>query len=82
MAERFSGFGDLHGPARYDGADWEVVQPGMRLLIGAPAAFGCMVEEMIDRDGYSIVMGRVECERVTEGAGGLVGWNGFRGVAQ
>ena len=82
VAERFSGFGGVSGPDRYAGADWETVQPGMRLLIGAPAAFGCVVEEMIDRDGYSIVMGRVECQRITEGAGGLVWWNGFRGLAQ
>ena len=82
VAERFSGFGGVSGPARYDGAAWELVQPGMRLLTGAPAAFGCVVEEMIDRDGYSIVIGRVECQRITEGAGGLVWWNGFRGLAQ
>lgn len=82
VAERFSGFGDVHGPARYDGATWETVQPGMRLLIGAPAAFGCIVEDMIDRDGYSIIIGRVECQRMTEGAGGLVWWNGFRALPE
>lgn len=80
VAERFSGFGGVNGPARYDGADWETIAAGVRLLIGAPAAFGCVVEEMIDRDGYSIVIGRVTCQRITDGAGGLVWWNGFRGM--
>lgn len=80
VAEKFSGFGDVHGPARYDGALWETIAPGIRLLAGAAAAFGCEVEEMIDKDGYSIVIGRIIAQRITAGTGGLVWWNGFRGL--
>jgi flavin reductase (DIM6/NTAB) family NADH-FMN oxidoreductase RutF len=76
VAERFSGFGGVKGAARYDGADWETAITGARLLHGAPAAFDCTVEEMIDRATHSIVIGRVRAVRTTPGAGALVYWNG------
>ena len=75
VAERFSGFGGVKGPARYDGADWETVN-GARLLTAAPAAFACTVEETIDRATHSIVIGRIHAIRTTEGAGALTYWNG------
>ena len=81
VAERFSGFGGVKGPDRYAGADWETAVTGARLLKGAPAAFDCTVEEMIERDTYSIVIGRVRAIRTTPGAGALVYWNGgFRAL--
>ena len=76
VAERFSGFGGIKGPDRYAGADWEVAVTGARLLCGAPAAFDCEVEEMIDRASHSIVIGRVRAVRVTPGAGALAYWQG------
>jgi flavin reductase (DIM6/NTAB) family NADH-FMN oxidoreductase RutF len=82
VAERFSGFGGLKGAARYDGADWETAVTGARLLKGAPAAFDCTVEEMIDRATHSILIGRVQAIRTTEGTGALVYWNGaYRALA-
>ncbi len=81
VAERFSGFGGVKGAARYQGADWETAVTGARLLVGAPAAFDCTVEEMIERDTHSILIGRVQAIRTTPGAGGLVYWNGaFRAL--
>ncbi len=81
VAERFSGFGGVKGAARYDGAEWETAVTGARLLKGAPVAFDCTVEEMIDRDAWSILTGRVRAIRTTAGAGGLVWWNGgFRAL--
>lgn len=76
VAERFSGFGGVQGAARYDGAEWETLVTGARLLKGAPAAFDCDVEEMIDRATHTILIGRVRAIRQTEGAGALVYWNG------
>lgn len=76
VAERFSGFGGVKGPARYDGADWETAAPGARLLVGAPSAFACTVEEMIDRATHSIVIGRIHAIRTTLDAGALIYWNG------
>jgi flavin reductase (DIM6/NTAB) family NADH-FMN oxidoreductase RutF len=76
VAERFSGFGGVQGPARYDGAEWETAVTGARLLKGAPAAFDCRVEEMIDRATHTILIGRVVAVRTTPGAGALTYWNG------
>ena len=82
VAERFSGLGGIKGPDRYHGAEWEVAVTGARLLRGAPAAFDCVIEEMIDRASHSIVVGRVRAVRVTPGAGALTYWNGaYRALA-
>lgn len=75
VAERFSGFGGAKGPARYDGADWEVIG-GARVLVGAATAFACTVEEMINRATHSIVIGRVHAIRTAPDTGALVYWNG------
>ena len=83
VAERFSGFGGVKGAARYEGAEWETAVTGARLLTGAPAAFDCTVEEMIDRATHTILIGRVRAVRVTPGAGALVYWNGgYRALAE
>lgn len=76
IAENFSGFGGVKGADRYEGADWEVAETGALLLRGAPAAFDCEVEEMIDRATHSIVIGRVRAIRECEHAGAMVYWNG------
>lgn len=76
VAERFSGFGGIKGPARYDGAEWEAMPSGARLLQGAATAFDCTVEEMIDRATHSIVIGRIRTIRTCTDAGALIYWNG------
>ena len=76
VAERFSGLAGVRGAARYEGAEWETAITGARLLKGAPAAFDCRVEEMIDRATHSILIGRVLAVRATPGAGALTYWNG------
>jgi len=81
VAERFSGFGGVKGPDRYGGAEWDTAVTGAKLLRGAPTAFDCTLEEMIDRATYSIVIGRVRAIRATPGAGALIYWNGgFRAL--
>lgn len=81
VAERFSGFGGVKGPDRYAGAEWETAMTGARLLRGAPTAFDCTVEEMIDRATHSIVIGRVQAIHTTPGAGALIYWQGgFRAL--
>jgi flavin reductase (DIM6/NTAB) family NADH-FMN oxidoreductase RutF len=76
VAERFSGVGGLRGPQRYDGADWVATVESTRLLADAPLAFGCAVDEMLDRGTHSILIGRVLQIRTTPGQGGLIYWNG------
>ena len=72
VAERFSGKSGLRGAARYLGAEWEMAETGAQLLVGAPLALDCTVEEMIDRATHSIVIGRVRAIRSTAGAGALL----------
>ncbi len=82
VAERFSGFGGIKGAARYVGAEWDTAVTGARLLKGAPAAFDCTVEEMIDRASHTILIGRVQAIRTTAGTGALIYWQGgYRGLA-
>ena len=76
VAERFSGVGGLRGLARFDGANWDTAISGARLLVGAPVAFDCAVEEMIDRATHSVLIGRVLAIRTTAQAGALAYWNG------
>jgi len=81
VAERFSGFGGVKGPDRYQGAEWVTAVTGARLLADAPAAFDCEVEEMIDRATHSIVIGRVRALITTPDQGALIYWNGsFRAL--
>lgn len=76
IAERFSGVTGVRGAARYEGSEWETAVTGARLLKGAPTAFDCTVEEMIDRATHTIVIGRVQAIRTTANAGALVYWHG------
>ncbi len=81
IAERFSGFTGIKGAERYDGAEWETAETGAFLLKGAPSAFDCEVEEIIDRATHSIVIGRVRAIRETDNAGALIYWNcGFQSL--
>lgn len=76
VAENFSGFGGIKGADRYEGAEWQTATTGALLLDGAPAAFDCEVEDMIDRGTHSIVIGRVQAVREAPATGALVYWNG------
>jgi flavin reductase (DIM6/NTAB) family NADH-FMN oxidoreductase RutF len=76
VAERFSGIGGVKGAARYDGATWVEAAEATRLLAGAPLAFACRVDEMIDRGTHSILIGRVLQISTAAGQGALLYWNG------
>ena len=76
VAERFSGKGGLQGPARYAGADWVTMASGVRLLVDAPLAFDCTVDDMIDRGTHSILIGRVMQIRTQANSGALLYWDG------
>lgn len=76
VAENFAGFGGVKGADRYADAEWDIQPSGTYLLAGAPVAFDCKVEEMIDRATHSIVIGRVIGIRENDGAGALTYWKG------
>lgn len=81
VAENFAGFGGVKGNDRFAGAQWDEGETGALLLRGAPVAFDCEVEELIDRATHSIVIGRVRGIRETAGQGALIYWNGgFRSM--
>jgi flavin reductase (DIM6/NTAB) family NADH-FMN oxidoreductase RutF len=68
LARRFSGHGGLHGPRRFDGAEWIALSTGAPVLADAIAAFDCLVEEIIERHSHAIILGAVVSLR--EGAEG------------
>jgi flavin reductase (DIM6/NTAB) family NADH-FMN oxidoreductase RutF len=59
LAHRFSGRGGMHGPRRFDGARWTALATGAPVLVGALAAFDCLLEEVIERHSHAIVLGAV-----------------------
>lgn len=72
LAHRFSGRTGIRGAARYDGARWLTMPSGIRLLADAPVAFDCAVEDLIDRETHTIVLGRVRALHAVEGQGALL----------
>jgi flavin reductase (DIM6/NTAB) family NADH-FMN oxidoreductase RutF len=72
LAHRFSGRTGVRGAARYDGAEWLTMATGVRLLADAPVAFDCAVEDLIDRETHTIVLGRVRAVHATESRGALL----------
>ena len=59
LAHRFSGRGGVHGPRRFEGAQWIALATGAPVLADALAAFDCIVEEAIERHSHVIILGAV-----------------------
>ena len=59
LAHRFSGHSGVHGPRRFDSAQWVTLSTGAPVLADALAAFDCLVEEVIERHSHAIVLGAV-----------------------
>jgi flavin reductase (DIM6/NTAB) family NADH-FMN oxidoreductase RutF len=59
LAHRFSGHSGVHGPRRFDDAQWVTLATGAPILADAIAAFDCLVEEVIERHSHAIVLGAV-----------------------
>jgi flavin reductase (DIM6/NTAB) family NADH-FMN oxidoreductase RutF len=72
LAQRFAGRTGVKGAARYDGWDWITMPSGLRLLADAPVAFDCAVEDLIDRETHTIVIGRVRALHAADGQGALL----------
>lgn len=67
MASAFGGRGDAQGEERFAGAEWGELATGSPVLMSALGVFDCRVEEVLERDGVAIVIGRVEAARVLDG---------------
>ena len=59
LAQRFSGRSGVHGVRRFEGARWTALATGAPILVGALAAFDCLIEEVIERHSHAIVLGAV-----------------------
>jgi flavin reductase (DIM6/NTAB) family NADH-FMN oxidoreductase RutF len=76
LADRF-GRGSVIEPAGEDSDDgWATAPSGVILRTDAIAAFECENEEIIERHGRAIVVGRIQNVLKIGGAGALVYWRG------
>lgn len=64
VADRFSGRDGAKGIERYEGALWSELATGTPVLSEALAVLDCEVEEIIERFGSAVVIGRVVAARV------------------
>jgi flavin reductase (DIM6/NTAB) family NADH-FMN oxidoreductase RutF len=76
VAERFTGQDGLNGAERFAGAAWTTGASGVPLLVGAPAAIDCEVEDIVERHSHAIVIGRVLDMRLSSGTAALAYWQG------
>lgn len=59
IADRFAGRGGIKGKARYDAAEWRVLETGALALDGALASIDCHVEEVVERHSHALIFGAV-----------------------
>ena len=64
IAERFSGKRGEKGSERYADATWSELITGAPVLSDAVAVLDCIAEELIERHGSAIVVGRVQSVKV------------------
>lgn len=68
IADTFGGKTDLKGAARFEAGRWRTLKTGAPVLASALGAFDCVLEDMIDRGGTFIAVGRV-VDATATGAG-------------
>jgi flavin reductase (DIM6/NTAB) family NADH-FMN oxidoreductase RutF len=76
LAGRFAGRGGVNGRERFDAGDWISLVSGAPVLADALASVDCDVEEIIERNTHSIVIGRVLAVRTEGGDEALAHWRG------
>jgi flavin reductase (DIM6/NTAB) family NADH-FMN oxidoreductase RutF len=83
VADRFSGRGGLKGAERYEGARWSTLVTGTPILEDALAVLDCEVEDLVERFGSAVVIGRVVATAVRgedSEPEALTYWRGTYGV--
>ena len=76
LAGPFGGKGDLKGADRFTLGTWTKLATGAPVLEGASGVIDCEVEEVIERHGTLIVLGRVKDFVSTEGKAPMVSYKG------
>ena len=59
IADAFAGKAGLSGAARFAPGQWRILSTGAPVFCDALGAFDCTVDEILDRGGVSIVIGKV-----------------------
>ena len=59
LAKEFGGGGTLKGADRFQAADWAELASGAPTLVDAVGVIDCRLEELIERHGAVIALGRV-----------------------
>lgn len=83
VADRFSGRTGVTGQERYEGARWSTLVTGSPVLDGALAVLDCEVEDLVERFGSAVVIGRVVAAAVRGEAAeaeALTYWRGSYGI--
>ncbi len=75
-ANRFAGRGGDHGESRFEGLSWSSLATGAPALDGALANIDVELDEVIERHGHGILIGRVKAVRVDPEAQSLIYWRG------
>lgn len=76
LAGPFGGKGDLKGADRFQLGSWTKLATGAPILQGAAGAIDCEIEEVIERFGTAIVIGRVKDFTSTPDVSPLVSYKG------
>jgi flavin reductase (DIM6/NTAB) family NADH-FMN oxidoreductase RutF len=78
IAQRFTGFGGEAGAARYGSDAWtQLTRDGAPVLADAVVAMDCEAEELLERHGHILIIGRVRAVHVAEQAPApLLYWQG------
>ena len=76
LAGPFGGKGDLKGADRFQLGSWTKLATGAPILEGAAGAIDCEMEEVIERFGTAIVIGRVKDFASTPDVSPLVSYKG------
>ncbi|MBK8456995.1 MAG: flavin reductase [Phyllobacteriaceae bacterium] len=64
LADAFSGKSGVEAESRFGLADWEKLETGAPVLIGALAAFDCELIESVDMATHRVLFGRVTGLRI------------------
>jgi flavin reductase (DIM6/NTAB) family NADH-FMN oxidoreductase RutF len=59
LANEFGGRGSLKGADRFKAGEWTVLKTGAPTLVDAVGVIDCQLEELIERHGTVIALGRV-----------------------
>jgi len=76
IVDLFSGKSPLKGADRFEAGRWSMLTTGAPVYKGAVGAIDCTLDEVIERHGVSIVLGRAVAFQADAGAAPLVYFRG------